>query len=162
MSSTTGILFVCLGNICRSPTAEAVFTRKVADAGLSDRVRIDSCGTHDYHPGKRPDARSGAVAARRGYALDHLRARVLRNSDFDEFDYILAMDESNLRDILASCPSNRRERVGLFLAFAPALGELAVPDPYYGDGAGFDVVLDLVEAASDGLIEHLRTGFRDR
>ncbi|MEE2888492.1 MAG: low molecular weight protein-tyrosine-phosphatase [Planctomycetota bacterium] len=154
--SPTGILFVCLGNICRSPTAEGVFAHKVDDAGLSDRIRVDSCGTRDYHPGQRPDPRSCEVAAQRGYHFDHLRARVICRSDFEEFDYILAMDESNLRDVLARCPSNRRDRVRLFMSFAPELGEVAVPDPYYGGGSGFDTVLDLVEAASDGLIEHLR------
>ena len=158
MRSSTGVLFVCLGNICRSPTAQGVFTQKIEEAGLTDRVHVDSCGTHDYHPGRRPDARSCEAAAERGYEFDHLRARVLRSSDFDEFDYILAMDESNLRDILAACPSNRRHKVSLFLSFAPELGEESVPDPYYGGGDGFTRVLELVEVASDRLVEHLRSG----
>ena len=156
MSSKFGILFVCLGNICRSPTAEGVFASKVEAAGLSDQLRIDSCGTQNYHPGKPPDGRSTAVAAQRGYRLDQLRARVLRPDDFETFDYILAMDTSNLRDVRGICPSTFRGKVRLFLSFAPDLGAEEVPDPYFGDGSGFDTALDLIEVASDGLIQHLR------
>jgi len=158
VTSRTGVLFVCLGNICRSPTAQGVFTQKIEAAGLTGLVRIDSCGTHDYHPGRRPDARSCEAAAARGYEFSHLRARVIRPSDFDEFDYILVMDESNLRDVLAACPSHHRDKVRLFLSFAPELGEASVPDPYYGGGDGFARVLDLVEVASDRLVERLQGG----
>lgn len=156
MTPKLGILFVCLGNICRSPTAEGVFASKVEAAGLSEQLHLDSCGTQNYHPGKPPDGRSTVVAAQRGYRLDQLRARVLRPKDFEDFDYILAMDKSNLRDVLAICPSESRAKVRLFLSFAPGLGEQEVPDPYFGDGSGFDTVLDLIEVASDGLIQHLR------
>ena len=152
-----GVLFVCLGNICRSPTAQGVFQRLVADAGLDDRIRVDSAGTHDYHPGKPPDPRSVRAARRRGYELSALRARQVRAQDFADFDYLLAMDADNHEHLLALCPAGREDRVRLFLSFGGDPGVDSVPDPYYGPGeVGFEHVLDLVEAASAGLLEHLR------
>ncbi|MEQ8263398.1 low molecular weight protein-tyrosine-phosphatase [Pseudohaliea sp.] len=155
MSGETGVLFVCLGNICRSPTADAVFREQVARAGLAGRVRIDSCGTAGYHVGEPPDARATAAAARRGYDLSPLRARQFDPADFERFDYILAMDESNLAHLEARRPEGYRGRLDLFLALAPALGRREVPDPYYGGERGFEEVLDLVEQAGEALLAEL-------
>lgn len=149
------ILFVCLGNICRSPSAEAVFReiarREAPELGLE----VDSAGTAGYHIGEPPDERSQEAARRRGYDMSPLRARMVEPVDFERFDLILAMDESNLSILRRRAPVAVRERVRLFLEFAPDAGT-EVPDPYYGGPAGFENVLDLVEAASGGLIEHLR------
>ena len=152
-SASVGILFVCLGNICRSPTAHGVFQHKINLAGFGHLVSIDSCGTGDWHAGKRPDARASAAAALRGYDLSKLRARPVTARDFDQFDIILAMDESNLEDLQGLAPADYRGQLALLLDFAPGLSGRAVPDPYYGGEHGFDEVLDLVEAASDGLLE---------
>lgn len=150
------VLFVCMGNICRSPTAEAVFKHLVAVEGLAGRIESDSAGTHDYHIGVPPDLRSQAAAAQRGYDLSPLRARQVRVEDFTDFDYVLAMDEANLAALRKLCPTQYRERVKLFLEFAPEAGRREVPDPYYGGKQGFDEVLDLVEDAAQGLLEHIR------
>ena len=155
MADPIGVLFVCTGNICRSPTADGVFAGMLAAHGLEGRVHVDSAGTHDYHPGKRPDPRTQRAAARRGYDLEHLRARVVVRADFDCFDYVLAMDRGNYHDLLRTCPETRRDRVQMLLSFAEHLGVDEVPDPYYGGGDGFETVLDLVEVASEGLIRHL-------
>lgn len=151
-----GVLFVCMGNICRSPTAEGVFRHRVEQAGLRDLVRIDSAGTHAYHIGQTPDRRSVAVAAQRSYALEGLKARKIVPKDFAIFDYVLAMDEDNLAAIEKLRPANHVGHVGLFLDFAPGLGVREVPDPYYGGPAGFDQVLDLIEHAADGLLAKVR------
>lgn len=150
------VLFVCTGNICRSPTAEGVFKHMVEQAGLAERVLSDSAGTHDYHIGEQPDPRTREAAARRGYDLSPLRGRQVSKKDFDEFDYVLAMDETNRRLLERQCPSQHAHKLKLFLDFAgdPALRE--VPDPYYGGAQGFERVLDLVEEASRGLLDHLR------
>ena len=154
------ILFVCLGNICRSPTAEAVFRQRVRDAGLSDRLRIESAGTGDWHIGRPPDRRASAAAAERGYPMDDLRARQVSAEDFRHFDYILAMDNSNLADLRALDPGPGVAREGLVLArFLDVLGDDGpgeVPDPYYGDEDGFGHVLNLVERASDLWLARLR------
>jgi len=155
MVEPIGVLFVCTGNICRSPTADGVLTGMLAAHGLEGRVTVDSAGTHDYHPGKRPDHRTRRVAASRGYDLGQLSARVVVPVDFERFDYLLAMDRSNYRDLLRICPSSRRERVRMFLSFAQHLGIDEVPDPYYGGADGFEAALDLVEAACEGLARHL-------
>lgn len=156
MADRLGILFVCLGNICRSPTAEAVFRARAARAGLLDRLRVDSCGTSDWHIGKAPDSRSIRAAATRGYDLAPLRARQLAAEDFTRFDLILAMDHANLTAIRARAPATAaRAECRLFLSFHPAPPGEEVPDPYYGDEDGFHHVLDLVETASDGLIGHV-------
>ncbi|HEV2443234.1 MAG TPA: low molecular weight protein-tyrosine-phosphatase [Steroidobacteraceae bacterium] len=150
------ILFVCLGNICRSPTAEVVF-RAVASREAPDIVlEIDSAGTAGYHVGEQPDGRTRQAAARRGYDLSALRARVVEPRDFEYFDLILAMDRENLRALERRAPPDGRDRLRLFLEFAPETGISEVPDPYYGGPNGFEDVLDLIEAASRGLIEHLR------
>jgi protein-tyrosine phosphatase len=154
------ILFVCLGNICRSPTAEVVF-REVALREAPDLTfQVDSAGTAGYHVGQAPDPRTRAAALRRGYDLSPLRARVVEPPDFEEFDLILAMDRENLFDLQRRAPHNARERVRLFLEFAPELGTTDVPDPYYGGSNGFEEVLDLVEAASRGLLRHVREQLR--
>lgn len=150
------ILFVCLGNICRSPTAEVVF-RAVASREAPDLVlEVDSAGTAGYHVGELPDRRTRQAAARRGYDLSALRARIVDPRDFDNFDLILAMDRENLRALERRAPPQARDRLRLFLEFAPETGISEVPDPYYGGPNGFEDVLDLIEAASRGLIEHLR------
>jgi protein-tyrosine phosphatase len=138
------ILFVCLGNICRSPTAEVVFKE------------VDSAGTAAYHIGQAPDPRTRAAALRRGYDLSPLRARVVEELDFEQFDLILAMDHENLSALKHRAPHGADDRVRLFLEFSPELGTTEVPDPYYGGANGFEEVLDLVEAASRGLLRHVR------
>lgn len=154
------ILFVCLGNICRSPTAEVVF-RDVAQREAPDlTIQVDSAGTAAYHVGQAPDPRTRAAALRRGYDLSPLRARVVQPPDFEQFDLILAMDRENLSDLQRRAPQSARRRVRLFLEFAPELGTSEVPDPYYGGSNGFEEVLDLVEAASRGLLRHLRENLR--
>lgn len=152
----TRVLFVCLGNICRSPTAQGVFERLVAEAGWQDRIEVDSAGTHAYHAGEPPDERAQMEAARRGVDLSGQRARAVTETDFAEFDYILAMDSSNLNILQSRCPAAYRDRLARLLDFAPHLGETDVPDPYYGGQQGFSRVLDLVEAAAAGLLEHLQ------
>jgi protein-tyrosine phosphatase len=150
------ILFVCLGNICRSPTAEAVFRAVAAREAPELAIEVDSAGTAGYHIGEPPDARTRAAASRRGYDLSRLRARMVAPSDFEEFDLILAMDLQNLKVLHRRAPEHARERVRLFLEFAPEAVVTEVPDPYYGGPNGFEEVLDLIEAASRGLLAHLR------
>lgn len=150
------VLFVCLGNICRSPTAEGVFRKLVVDEGLAAHIEIDSAGTHAYHVGSPPDSRAQEAAARRGVDLGPLRGRKALASDIEIFDYVLAMDHENYHNLMAICPVGLESRVALFLDFAPARDEREVPDPYYGGPNGFEHVLDLVEEASRGLLEHIR------
>jgi protein-tyrosine phosphatase len=147
---------VCMGNICRSPTAEAVLRHRVARHGLQGAIEIDSAGTHAWHTRNPPDERSMAHAARRGYDLTPLRARRIEAEDYTRFDLLLAMDADNLAHLSEQAPATSQERLRLLMEFAPQLGTREVPDPYYGGPAGFERVLDLVEAACDGLIEHLR------
>ena len=150
------ILFVCMGNICRSPTAEGVMARLVSEAELGRRVGLDSAGTIDYHAGDPPDPRAQTHASKRGYDLSKLRGRQVTPEDFARFDLILAMDRRNLADLLSICPEAEREKVRLFMEFARAHPEREVPDPYYGGAAGFDRVLDMIEDAAAGLLEHVR------
>ncbi|MCU7933410.1 MAG: low molecular weight phosphotyrosine protein phosphatase [Candidatus Thiodiazotropha sp. (ex Dulcina madagascariensis)] len=150
------VLFVCMGNICRSPTAQGIFRAMVETEGLSDRIVTDSAGTIDYHVGGKPDRRARETALKRGVDLNDLRARQVMVEDFDQFDYVVAMDRSNYHDLLDLCPSGREGRLHLFLDFAPHLPVREVPDPYYGGAAGFDRVFDLVEAASKGLLQRIR------
>ncbi|MGP4842612.1 low molecular weight protein-tyrosine-phosphatase [Marinobacter sp. 1Y8] len=156
MSREIRVLFVCLGNICRSPTAQGVLEGRVKAAGLADRVTVDSCGTGNWHVGEPADARASAAAKGRGYDLSALRARQFVAEDLDEFDYVLTMDHQNQRDIEAFVTAHSRTHPQLFLDFARDSAEQEVPDPYYGGQDGFAHVLDLVEAASDGLIEAIR------
>lgn len=150
------VLFVCMGNICRSPTAEAVFRSQVAGCGLTPHFQIDSAGTHDYHVGDPPDQRTQHAARRRGYELSALRGRQVEVADFERFDYVLAMDQANLAILQSLCPVARQDRLGLFLEYAQRHAEREVPDPYYGGEAGFERVLDMVEDAASGLLEHIR------
>jgi protein-tyrosine phosphatase len=150
------ILFVCLGNICRSPTAEAVLRALAAREAPELSVEVDSAGTAGYHLGEPPDPRSCAAAARRGYDMRALCARIVEPGDFERFDLILAMDEENLRVLRRRAPTVAHERLRLFLEFAPAGAPQEVPDPYYGGPNGFEEVLDLAETAARGLLDHLR------
>ena len=150
------VLFVCLGNICRSPTAEGVFRQVVQRAALTEVITIDSAGTHAYHVGDPPDARAQTAAARRGIDLSGLRGRQAIARDIKEFDYILAMDRENLRNLQAICPPGLESKIRLFLEFAAARPEKEVPDPYFGGESGFDRVLDMIEDAADGLLVHIR------
>jgi low molecular weight protein-tyrosine phosphatase len=150
------VLFVCMGNICRSPTAEGVFRKLLAERAPELDVDVDSAGTHAYHVGQPPDQRSRRAALRRGVDLSDLRARKVVVEDFELFHLVLAMDEHNLELLHELCPPEHRERIRLFLGFAPHLGRTEVPDPYYGGSTGFEQVLDLVEEAGVGLLEHLK------
>lgn len=154
------VLFVCMGNICRSPTARGVFEKLVAESGLTDMIGIDSAGTYAYHCGKPSDPRAIAAAAKRGYDLMRHRARRLSARDFEAFDYILAMDYENLRDIQAIALPGTEHKVYLLMDFAHAPAQLEVPDPYYGGGSGFERVLDLVEDAARGLLAHIRAQYK--
>lgn len=156
MTMATRVLFVCMGNICRSPTAEGVFRQLVEQQGLAEKIIVDSAGTHDYHIGNPPDARSQAAAMHRGYDLSSLRARQVTVEDFTRFDYVLAMDDANLSLLQQQCPDQYRSRLKLFLEFAKDRELREVPDPYYGGAQGFAQVLDLVESAARGLLEHIR------
>jgi protein-tyrosine phosphatase len=150
------VLFVCLGNICRSPTAEGVFRHLLRQEAPELQVEVDSAGTADYHLGEPPDLRSQRAAMRRGIDLGALRARQVTPADFARFDLILAMDRANLLELEAMRPKNSRARVQLFLEYAPELGRLEVPDPYLRDASGFEEVLDLSAAASRGLLAGLQ------
>jgi protein-tyrosine phosphatase len=149
------ILFVCLGNICRSPTAEVVFRRLLTGSKAGLAVEVDSAGIGDWHIGEPPDRRAQAAARRRGLDMSGLRARQVVHEDFTRFDLILAMDRENLEELRRRAPVQYRERVKLFLEFAPELELRDVPDPYYGGEAGFEEVLDLAEQAARGLLRHL-------
>ncbi|HDV6326232.1 TPA: low molecular weight phosphotyrosine protein phosphatase [Burkholderia cenocepacia] len=150
------ICFVCLGNICRSPTAEGVMRHQVDAAALADRIAIDSAGTGDWHVGEPPDTRAQAAARSRGYDLSALRARQVSAADFEQFDLLLAMDEANLAELRRRCPPQYREKVRLLMEFAPGATETEVADPYFGGAQGFEQVLDQVECACAGLLETLR------
>jgi protein-tyrosine phosphatase len=152
----TAILFVCTGNICRSPTAEGVMRQKLEDAGLGTAVSVESAGTSGYHVGEEPDRRSQLHARRRGYDISSQRARRLVEEDFRKFDYLLAMDRGHLEAMNSMAPPDARGRPMLFLDFAASAGLREVPDPYYGGDNGFERVLDLIEAACDGLIGELQ------
>ena len=149
--SKKSVLFICTGNICRSPTAEGVFRTLVEREGLADRIQIDSAGTHGYHAGNPPDKRAQAAAQGRGYDLSSQRARQITPEDCERFDYVLVMDEANYQIVKPECLKAQK-----FLSFAPDVAEEDVPDPYYGGDKGFEEVLDMVEAASEGLLAHIR------
>lgn len=146
------ILFVCMGNICRSPSAEGVFRHVLASRAPELQVEIDSAGTHDYHIGSPPDRRSIAAAKRRGIDLSSLRARMVAAEDFAHYDLILAMDDENLRELRQRAPAAQQHRIRLMMEFAPQAASRHVPDPYYGGAQGFEEVLDLLEEAAEGLL----------
>ena len=150
------VLFICMGNICRSPTAEAVFRHYVENAGMSGQILIDSAGTHDYHIGDVPDKRTQRAAQQRGYDMEGLRGRQVEAGDFQRFDYVLAMDRANLAILQRLAPPDSGAKVKLFLEYARHHAESEVPDPYYGGADGFERVLDMVEDAAEGLLQHIR------
>lgn len=150
------VLFVCMGNICRSPTAHGVFRHKVREQGLSGAVEVDSAGTHNFHPNSPPDERSQAHAGKRGYDLSDLRARQIQDSDFEKFDLILVMDLDNLALLQEQCPPTHQHKVRRLTEFCVQFDSAVVPDPYYGGTGGFEHVLDLVEDACNGLLQHVR------
>lgn len=150
------VLFVCLGNICRSPMAEGVFRKLVADAGLADAVEVDSAGTHAYHVDEPPDPRAQAAVRRRGIDISGLRGRQALADDFARFDYILAMDHENHAHLRAIAPAQHVHKLRLFLEYATRCAERAVPDPYFGNANGFDRVLDMIEDAAAGLLADVR------
>jgi protein-tyrosine phosphatase len=154
--AVTRVLFVCTGNICRSPTAEGVFRAFVERAGLADRIEVDSAGTHGYHIGEPPDARAIAHAQRRGYDLSGLRARRVARTDFERFDLVLACDRGHHGLLRRLADKAQHGRIAMFLDYAPELGLEEIPDPYYGDPRDFERVLDIVERASQGLLAALR------
>jgi len=145
-----------MGNLCRSPMAEGVFRQHVAQAGLEGHIVIDSAGTHDYHVGDAPDPRAQRAAGRRGYDLSAQRGRQVSRADFSEFDYVLAMDAVNRRALERLCPPQHAHKIKLFMEFSAGAVLREVPDPYYGGEQGFERVLDMVEEASRGLLDHLR------
>ena len=149
---TVSVLFVCMGNICRSPTAEGVFRHHVLRAGLEDTIRVDSAGTHAFHVGNPPDSRASVAADRRGYSLENIQARRIAPIDFEVFDFILAMDNDNLTDLRNLSENEHHKKINLFLTFSKCTDRVEVPDPYYGGDRGFEEVLDLLEAAIDQLI----------
>jgi len=150
------VLMVCMGNICRSPLAHGRFEHLVKEAGLESRISVDSAGTHAYHVGEQPDRRSQQTALRRGINISGQRARKVSLADFEEFDYLLAMDRDNQAILESLAPPEYVHKVRLFLEFAPELNEREVPDPYYGGQSGFESVYDLIDAASQGLLEEIR------
>lgn len=150
------VLMVCMGNICRSPTAEGVFRKMVREAGLEDEILIDSAGTHDYHVGAAPDTRARQTAAGRGYDLAGLVGRQVEYVDFERFDHILAMDRANLENLMRVCPREHQHKVRLFLSHGARFTGQEVPDPYYGGPQGFEQVLDMVEDAARGLLDEIR------
>ena len=150
------VLMVCMGNICRSPTAEGVLRKYIQNNNLGDVVEVDSAGTHGYHVGEAPDSRTQRAAAARGYNLSQLRERKVARQDVDYFDLILAMDKSNLDNLRRMAPPEAHQRIKLFMDFSRNFDDDEVPDPYYGLGHGFDLVLDMVEDAAQGLIDDLK------
>ncbi|MDU0355437.1 low molecular weight protein-tyrosine-phosphatase [Paraglaciecola aquimarina] len=151
--SKISVLFVCLGNICRSPSAEAVFKFKVSELDLD--ITVDSAGTAGYHKGAAPDKRAQEVGTARGYSFKGLKCRKVEESDFETFDYVIAMDKQNLEDLIAICPAEHQHKVTLFLSHC-ASEEDEVPDPYYGGKKGFEYVMDLIEQASTGLLNEIQ------
>ncbi len=156
------VLLVCMGNICRSPSAEGVLRHYLELAGLARIISVDSAGTHGYHSGEPPDPRAQRAAARRGIDLSAQRARCVQPRDFDEFDLILAMDRDNLNALQRECPPHRRQKLALFTRYSARNPNADIPDPYYGGPDGFDRVLDMLEDAVRGLVDELRRRLPDR
>lgn len=156
------VLLVCMGNICRSPTAEGVLRKHIQMNLLGDKVEVDSAGTHGYHVGEPPDARTQRAASTRGYNLSQLRARKVAPQDLDYFDLILAMDRINLDNLQRMATAEQQKRIELFMRYARNFDDDEVPDPFYGLGHGFDLVLDMVEDAAQGLLEEIRKSLTNR
>jgi protein-tyrosine phosphatase len=156
MNMMTKVLFVCMGNICRSPSAEGVFRRLINDAGLSNLVGTDSAGTHNFHVGESPDARAITAARKRGYDISERVARQVSPEDFREFDMILVMDWENLSALQQQCPKPHQHKLMLLMRFANEFEEATVPDPYYGGPEGFSKVLDYIEDSCQGVLELVR------
>ncbi len=150
------VLFVCLGNICRSPMAQAAFERLVAESGLESEVQVDSAGTGPWHVGEAPDPRAAEIAAERGYPITHQRGRQISAEDYEGFDYILAMDRENLANLRLECPSGLHHKLQLLMDYSDLPGYPEVPDPYHGGEEGFEIVADLIESAVRGLLSHIR------
>jgi protein-tyrosine phosphatase len=149
------VLFVCTGNICRSPSAEAILRHKAGQRGLADTLQIDSAGLGEWHLGHPPDPRAVDAVEARGYPMGAQTARLVDRRDFQRFDFVVAMDEGHYTELARMCPADARDRLRLFLEFAPHAGGKSVPDPYYGDARGFDTMVDLIEAGTDGLLAEI-------
>ena len=156
MHERVKVLFVCMGNICRSPTAHGVFAARVEGEGLTHRIEIDSAGTHAYHVGEPPDARAQETALKKGVDLSDQRARRAQSDDFLQYDYIVAMDQDNYHSLSAICPEGLEDKIHMLMDFAPEFRTREVPDPYYGGAAGFDRVFDMVDAAAEGLLNEIK------
>ena len=154
------VLFVCMGNICRSPTAEGVFAKLLKEQNLEAHFVIDSAGTHAYHIGEPPDLRAQHAALERDVKLNHLRARKVIMADFEDFDFLLAMDADNYAVLMEASPEEYKDKISYFLDYAPHLKTREVPDPYYGGKYGFERVLDLIEVASEGFLSNLQKAGR--
>ncbi len=154
--SKTKVLFVCMGNICRSPTAEGVFAALIKSEQVEKQFKIDSAGTHAYHEGDAPDLRSQKAAKDRGVDLSYIRGRKVIMGDYPDYDYLLVMDKDNYRILMAACPEEYRHKIKYFLEYAPHLETTEVPDPYYGGEYGFERVLDMIEDASTGFLNSLK------
>jgi protein-tyrosine phosphatase len=152
---TVKVLFVCLGNICRSPTAEGIFKSKVREAGLDEYIETDSCGTAPFHIGKSPDARAVTAASHFGYDISDLVARQVAEEDFVNFDYIIPMDRKNLSTLQGWAPAGFRGELSLFMSYCDNLGVTQVPDPYHENAEQFEKVLKLIEKAANGLLDHI-------
>jgi protein-tyrosine phosphatase len=158
MKSQVSVLFVCMGNICRSPTAHGIMQALVDERGLQERVKVESAGTHAYHVGEKSDSRSRQMAAQKGIDMEFIRAQKISICDYDEYDFILAMDEDNLDLVNYYAPEDFSARIALFLSFANSAGktdQIVVPDPYYGGGDGFAQVFDLVNVGCEALLEEM-------
>lgn len=153
------VLFVCMGNICRSPTAHGIFEHLVDIENLSSQIEVDSAGTHAYHVGEPPDRRAREIALKRGFDLAHLISRQVVDNDFAYYDYVLAMDNDNFEILVQSCPEELRDKISLFLNFADNYPLSEVPDPYYGGVKGFENVFDMVTIASKGLLEDIKLNY---
>ncbi len=158
----TKVLFVCMGNICRSPMAEGIFRKAVRDAGLEGHVEIDSAGTHAYHIGSPPDARAQQAIRQRGVDISGLRGRKVEDADFERFDYILAMDGDNVSRLMQRAPARHQDKIRRLLAFSRKYPNLDVVDPYYGGPQGFEENLDMIEDAVQGLIREIASASRSR
>jgi len=156
------VLFICMGNICRSPTAHGVFRSLVQQRNLQAWIEIDSAGTHAYHVGEPPDRRAQSTALQRGIDLSDLRARPVNTNDFETFDYILAMDEDNHAILMSQCPEHAQDKVQLFMSYAPQLKRREVPDPYYGGIKGFENVFDMIDDAAKGLLDDIEQRYLSR